>query len=475
MVEVRATVDSMIRFPDAPHEVLGKLREACVLVNPKWGMLKAAGKQVEHMNVPTHFRFSTEFPCLSLPRGAISLVKKKCKAMKVDLSFEDNRVEGDDIDIPHPVPHDLREFQDESNRNLLYFTQGTAIAGCGGGKTTIAMDAIWRVKKVTVVLVHTDDLLEQWVDELLEKLGVKAGVIKGSKFKPGDVTVAMVKTVANKIEDPKMKEFLATVGFCIMDEAHHAPALTFMSVLDKIPAKYRLGVTATPKRADGLSKAIFWGFGDELINVPTAELLEMGFLMRPELEAVSTSFKFTPQSSDIYEKSHETHRALARDDRRLHEICSVMEFHAKAGETCLILANNVEYCKAMGMEMHRRGVNAAVCTGQLSKRIRRDVLRSFRNGKTKFLIATSLADEGLNVPSLSRIGLAWPESNESKTDQRTGRLMRLYDKKPVLIDFVDVGCELLFKRYLKRASVYRKLGIKTPKPGDLRQCDLIAH
>ena len=465
----------MLRFPGAPKEVLSELRNSVTLSNPKWAMLKGAGKPVEHMDVPMSFNFAQEFPCLSLPRGAVRLATKRCKKLGYRIVWDDQRVEGDDIVIPHRIPHGLRGFQDESNEKLIRFKQGTAIAGCGGGKTTIAMDAIWRVKKKTVVLVHTEDLLEQWLDELDAKLGIKAGIIKGATFKPADVTIAMVKTLANKIDTDQMKSFLATVGFCIMDEAHHAPAETFMKAISHIPAKHRLGVTATPKRADGLGKAIFWGFGDELINVPTSELLKMGFLMLPKLEPVVTSFKYEPTSSDTYEKSHEIHRALARDDRRLHDICSVMEHHAKQGETCLILANNVDYCKRMGMEMHKRGVSAVVCTGQLPKRVRRAALRDFRNGKSKFLIATSLANEGLNVPSLSRIAFAWPESNEASTDQRTGRLMRLYDKEPVLIDFIDLGCEQLFNRYLRRATVYRRLGMETPKPKDLKQCDLNAY
>ena len=300
----------MIRFHDILPEIRSEIKNVMTLANPQWGILKSTGRAVEHMDIPMSFCFAQEDEFISVPRGAVSLMKKKVGKFNTEIEFTDLRIEGDAIKIPKLMTLRPRPFQTEAVDKLIKRTQGVCVAGCGGGKTSIGLMAIERIKRKTLVLVHTEDLMEQWIDELREKLGMEAGIIRGAKFKTADVTIAMVKTMVNRVKDSEVVDYLESVGFAIMDEAHHVPAKSFMKVISHVPAKFRLGLTATPKRADGMGKAVFWAFGDELINYSTAQLLKMGFLMLPKLEAIATSFSYSPRSKDIYEKSHEIHRAL---------------------------------------------------------------------------------------------------------------------------------------------------------------------
>jgi len=409
-----------------------------------------------------------------MPRGAVDRIREAFGKAGEAPDWKDERSQGEPIEIPHGLqdaegePIRLRPFQKTALRMIKAKLQGLVIVGCGGGKTTIGIAAIASFARTAIVLVHTEDLLEQWREELEEKIGITPGTIADGKINPGPVTIAMIQTLAARLDDFELLDLLATFGVCILDEAHHAPAETFMRVLEKIPARVRLGLTATPKREDGLGRIVDWCFGERLIEVPTKELLAMGYLMKPRLEIVPTDFTFESEELDKFKRSALIAKALEADEPRLHLIASVMAFHAKQGELCLVIANRKAYCRELGRLLWTHDVRALVVTSDTTKVSRKRIMREFREGKIRMLVATSIANEGLNAPKLSRICFAWPDKAESLTDQRTGRLMRLYSKDPRLIDFVDVKVPELVRRYESRARVYKRIALSPPKPEEIK-------
>lgn len=471
MNSARAIVSGDIFFPNPTPKVNERVRRATSIGNPEYFKLNNAGFTGARYSddIPERLFFSTETPeGIRVPRGATKDVTAALAECGYKPEFEDRRNAGDVIHIPHDVPLTLRPFQDDVRRLLPKRTQGLAIVGAGGGKTILSMAAMFALKRKTLILVHTSDLLEQWVEELDEKLGLKAGTIAHGKFKPGaEVTVAMIQTLGARLDVLEVRAFLDSIGFVILDEAHHAPAATFTLVLSAIGAKYRLGLTATPQRGDGCGRVVDWCFGDRLVEMPTKALLAQGYLMCPQFEAVPTAFEFENPEDHPYKRNHILNGELEADEPRKHLIASVMAHHGKAGESCLILANRKQYARDIGRLLWTHGVEAIVVTGDTAKKSRKEMMRRFRMGTVRMLVATSLANEGLNAPQLSRIAFAWPESSDGGTDQKTSRVMRIYDKKPKLIDFVDVKCPDLMKRYESRARVYRRLGMNPPKRQDL--------
>ncbi len=466
-----AVISGEIFFPNPTPKVIDRVRKATSFANPEYFKLNAAGFTGARYSddIPEKLYFSTETPeGIRVPRGSIRDVRDALAQIDVKPEFADRRNAGEAISIPHDVPLTLRPFQVEVRTQLVKRKQGLAIVGAGGGKTITTMACMYAIKRKTLILVHTGDLLEQWVEELDEKLGLKAGTIVSGKFKPGaEVTVAMIQTLAARANDLQLQAFFDSIGFVVLDEAHHAPAATFIAVLARMGAMYRLGLTATPQRADGCGRVVDWCFGDRLIEMPTKALLEQGYLMSPELEIVPTEFTFESKEEHPYKRAHLLNASLAGDEPRQHLIASVMAHHGKAGESCLILANRREYARELGRLLWTHGVEAVVVTGDTAKGQRREAMKRFRMGTVRVLVATSLANEGLNAPQLSRIAFAWPEKSDGGTDQKTSRVMRIYDKKPKLIDFVDVRVPDLMRRYEGRARVYRRLGMNPPKPKDL--------
>ncbi len=471
MTTARAIVSGDIWFPYPTPQVNDRVRKATSFGNPEYFKLNAAGFTGARYSddIPEKLYFSVETPDgIRVPRGARDAVVAALAEVGIKPAWEDQRQLGEPIAVPHDVPLTLRGFQRNAVAGLVKKFQGLAVVGAGGGKTVLACAGIAAIKRKTLVLVHTGDLLEQWLEEVDEKLGIKAGYIANGKFKPGaEVTIAMIQTLVGRLGDLKIKAFLDSIGFVILDEAHHAPAATFTPVLAAIAAKYRLGLTATPQRGDGCGRVVDWCFGERLVEMPTKELLEQGYLMCPELEIVPTGFTFESKEEHPYKRAHILNSELELDEPRKHLIASVMAHHAKAGESCLILSNRKQYARDIGQLLWTHGVEAVVVTGDSAKGARKRAMKQFRTGQARVIVATSLANEGLNAPQLSRIAFAWPESSDGGTDQRTSRVMRIYDKKPKLIDFVDVKVPDLMKRYESRTRVYRRLGMKPPKGKDL--------
>ena len=116
----------------------------------------------------------------------------------------------------------------------------------------MACAIIAKRKTPTLILVHRSPLMDQWRTQLSDLLGIdkkEIGVYGGSKKKlTGTIDIAMLQSLSN-IENPD--ELFQSYGQVVIDECHHIPAFSFEQVLKKAPAKFILGLTATPFRKDG--------------------------------------------------------------------------------------------------------------------------------------------------------------------------------------------------------------------------------
>jgi superfamily II DNA or RNA helicase len=136
---------------------------------------------------------------------------------------------------------------------------------CGYGKTVLLMAIIAAVRKCALVLAHTVNLVDQLATEARRFLaGAKVVVLTSrSSDKPedaldADVVVASMQTLLAALDagKPFVADLFRRVGFVCVDEGHHVVARTFASVLCRVPALYRLVLTATPRRKDGLMPAL---------------------------------------------------------------------------------------------------------------------------------------------------------------------------------------------------------------------------
>ena len=330
--------------------------------------------------------------------------------------------------------------------------------------TRVGMGAIARLRTPTLILVHTLDLAEQWLGELRDKLGVEAGFIGDGEEHSKPVTVAVIQALA-RWDEAKLDSFLRGFGLLILDEAHHVAASTFHRVVDRCPARYRLGLTATPEREDGLSALLDLFLGPPLVVVTHEELVAAGVLTVPEIRSIETAFTYPYTGAEDYAPML---AAVARDEARNRLVVDAVVDEARAGHICLVLSGRIDHCQLLAKAIAAQGVSAAALTGEVKRERRRALLDEARAGELSVLVATSLADEGLDLPRLSRVFLAYPGRARGRTVQRLGRLMRPHADKQdaALFDFVDRKVPILRRHHLERRRLYAEiLGIPASKLG----------
>ncbi len=452
---MRVRVDAAITFPvgEVSAKVVERLRLALTFPNPAY---------LERVRMGLSVGVEPETLCLleerdgvvRIPRGAIHALKRAAAASAVAVACEDARgFPSAPIERPRELP--LREYQARAVDKLARVTQGTVVIPCGGGKTRVGMGAIARLRTPTLILVHTLDLAEQWLGELRDKLGIEAGLIGDGMEQVAPVTVAIVQALV-RWDPKKLDAFLAAFGLMIIDEAHHTPANTFRHVIDRCPAKFRLGLTATPEREDGLTPLLELFLGERLVLVSHDELVAAGVLAVPEIRSIETAFDYPYESAADFASML---AALAADEARNALIADRVAEQAIAGHTCLVLSGRVDHCELLAAAIVERGAEAVVLTGRVGRKRRAALLDGARSGKIPVLVATSLADEGLDLPRLSRVFLAFPSRARGRTAQRLGRLMRPHPEKPdaVLFDFVDRKVPILRRQHLERRKLYAEV------------------
>ncbi len=468
-----AIVAGDIRLAPLPPAVAERVRRALSFPNPVYVRRVRLG--IHPGAEPERVEAMVETPdgAVHVPRGAAARVADVLSRYgNLRPKYEDQRSRGTAIPIVRSPEFTERDYQTRAVAELVKHTQGLVVLPCGCGKTMLGGGAIAALGVTTLVLVPTEDLADQWAGMVQEALGIRAGIVGGGKMQPdADVVVAVIESADNLLA--ARPEWGARFGLVIVDEAHHAPATTYSRVLGKIPARFRLGLTATPEREDGLTRWVEWSFGPVLLERNTAEMIKLGYLQAATIEEIETGFRC--DVSDLPEK-----KQMAEMGRQLHEdmlrnilIADCVAKDARAGETCLVLCGTRKQAAELADYIEARsGMETRYATSKLGKKRRAAAIADLRSGELAVLVATSLADEGLDIARLSRLYLATPQKARGKTMQRLGRLLRKWPgKDPRLVDFIDSDVPTLARRASERRRVWKAAGLPVAeKPAETSSC-----
>jgi len=451
---MNASVDAAITLPfDTPPELLHAVEELLTIEVAKRGGRKSRGPRTVRIS---HLR--RESGGWRVPRGMVAPLRMAADELGVPLTFTDLRAGA-------PLAHSLgapslRDYQALAVDKLRARTQGVVVLPAGGGKTRLALGAIAQLATPTIILVGAVDLAEQWRAQVRELLGVEAGLVGDGKADFGrEVTVALVQALWRR--DPEeLRRELGRYGLCVVDEAHHVAARAFRDIVDLCPAKYRLGLTATPTREDGLTPLLGFYLGETLLDVRHEDLIARGWLTPPQIRRVTTTFTYAYETADDYAPMME---ALVHDEERLALIVgTVVNDTASTPGLSLVLSGRVEHCAKLADALGAAGLRVGVLTGRLSREARAETLAAALAGALDVLVATTVADEGLDLPLLQRVYLTYPARARGRTEQRLGRVMRPHPGKrdTALVDFVDGAVPLLRRQGAIRHQLYRDvLGI----------------
>jgi superfamily II DNA or RNA helicase len=410
----------------------------------------------EQPAMPTHLTAVEELNDegrVRLPRGAIDDIRSTLHLCRLKPEWEDRRTFGSPLDVSlHGITP--RDYQREGAELLRRKVQGLVVLPCGGGKTYLGITAIAAIGVTTLVVVPTRLLVDQWAEDVRNVLHFEPAIFGSGKHNIGPLTIATADALIYH-RDLDLSSF----GMAIYDECHRVPSRTRMRLMARLPARYRLGLTATPDREDGQTKLIRWSFGEVLMEKSVEELVDLGFLHLPRVDAVHTSFDYNFPEDPHWLDFDRLNKALVKNEQRNQLIVDMVKSEPN-GRWLLLSPSSKEHPELLARALRQRGVKAMHATSDTGAAERRWVMQLFKDGDIQALAATSLADEGFDVKHLGRVVLALPEGAKGKTAQRIGRSMRPYGDAPIIKDLVDRNVDVLLSRWRKRKTVYRKLGLE---------------
>ena len=340
---------------------------------------------------------------------------------------------------------------------------GVVILPTGAGKSLVAQMAVEQVKRSTLVVVPTIDLMNQWYDLLLSCFEAEVGLIGGGFYEVGALTVT---TYASAFRF--MERLGDRFGLVIFDECHHLPSSIYRYAAEMSIAPFRLGLTATPERADGAELLL-----EQLIGpiVYRREAREFAGEYLSDYTVEHISVRLTDAEREVYEREREIFRRFLAERGiglgGLHgwQMFVAASARSEAGRRAMmayreskrIALGTEAKLRVLGelLQRHRRekvlvftAENEMVfrisrqflipsITHETNVKERRAWLEAFNKGEVLALATSKVLNEGVNIPDASVAVVLSGSGSSREHVQRLGRILRkLPGKEATLYEVV---------------------------------------
>ena len=408
---------------------------------------------------------------IALPRGCLDAALDLLTSNGIRAQLRDERQDG--TSVRTHFQGTLTAEQKTAADALMAHDTGVLAAATAFGKTMVAIKLISQRDRNTLILVHRQQLLDQWVARLSAFLDIEAnciGIIGGGKKRPtGVVDVAIIQSLVRKGE---VSDLVANYGHLIVDECHHLSAVSFEAVARAAKAKYVLGLSATVARKDGHHPIIFMQCGPIRHRVDARKQAAS----RPFSHRVirrRTAFHAEPQGTGVPTSIQDLYRLLARDESRndliFNDVLAALEAHRSP----ILLTERKDHLQAIAERLSRFAKNVIVLKGGMRAKERKQVIEALEavpDGEERIIVATGrYLGEGFDDARLDTLFLMMPISWRGTLAQYAGRLHRLHAAKRevVIYDYVDEDEPVLAKMAAKREAGYRAIGYDVTHAGEL--------
>ena len=367
----------------------------------------------------------------------------------------------DEVMDPLPVPllshrTKLRIYQEEAVRRWVKAgKRGVIVLPTGAGKTLVAVKAIELIDKSTLVVVPTLDLLWQWKQVLEEELRIEVGVIGGDNDDLRPITVITYDSAYIRAGELGNKFYLI-----VFDECHHLPSEGYRQIAEMFASPFRLGLTATPEREDGLHKDLTRLIGGIVYRL-NADSLAGNYLSDYQIERIMVDL--SPSERKEYEENQALYlrylkkkRIFAWGPNALLKLIMLSNSDPEARQALLarnkavqIAFNSEAKLNVLGKLLSENSNEKIIIFTQyndlvyeISKRFlipfityktsdeERDyVLQMFKAGIYQAIVASKVLDEGIDVPEASLGILLSGSGSRREFVQRLGRLLRKREGK----------------------------------------------
>lgn len=343
--------------------------------------------------------------------------------------------------------------------NKFRYEHGARLdAPCGSGKCLMGLDIASKLGVKTLVLVHKDDLAKQWHNTAkLFFSGVNLGHVQGDTwdYKNKHVVTAMAQTLYAR-RDKISPEFWKQFGLVIVDESHRFSAKTFEHSMRMPRAKYRLGVSATWRRSDGLGCIWNWHISDTAYKMKTDRLTGKYVQIPCETDLHDSQFKVKGRISNARWLN-----GIAAYPGYSEWLAEQIVEGAKVGRKVLCLSDRIAHLEKVKAHVEKiSNFEVGMYVGSLNKkRVTQDELE--KAARCPVIMATyKKVGEGTDIPAIDTLVLATPRSD---IEQAVGRIQRPANKKELLVVDPVFNSRYMKNLAVKREVLYRKLKFKRGK------------
>jgi len=328
----------------------------------------------------------------------------------------------------------------------------------GSGKTVMSLEVISRLKRPAAIIVHKEFLMNQWVERIRDFYDIPKediGFVQQDvcEYHNKKIVVIMIQSLLAREYAQSLFTHFGTV--CI-DEVHRIAASEFRKAIVMFPARYRFGVTATPRRQDNLENVFFWHIGDIAVVGEQQGL-------KPEIKVVKTNVSPTTMERNRFydyrgkQNLNKVIDYLINHSQRNELIVNLLVKALKADRKILVLSGRLAHLEALKklleLKMLKEGIRHT--TGYYIGGMKEEERRI--SATRQCIFGTfAMAQEALDIQDLDSLFLTTPKSD---IEQSTGRILRLMEgkKKPVVIDLSD-EIEICVAMLKKRVNMYKSLG-----------------
>ena len=407
---------------------------------------------------------------LALPRGCLDDVQVLLEGLKIKPVLRDERFSG--RPLVASFKGELRPEQVLVAKALLAHDTGVLSATTAFGKTVLAAWLIARRGVNTLVLVHRQQLLAQWIERLTTFLEVADGTIGriggGRKNPTGAIDVAIIQSLVRK---GVVSDLVADYGHLVVDECHHLSARSFELVARRAKAKYVVGLSATVTRKDGHHPIIYMQCGPVRHRIDAkqqaaARPFRHTVIVRP------TNFRGPDlQDADQRVEFHHLYETLTVDAARNRLLCEDFLTAVREGRSPLLLTERVEHLQLLAKSLSAQIPFLTVLQGGMGRKALQwaatQMLESPANPQLALLATGKYIGEGFDDSRLDTLFLALPVSWRGIIAQYVGRLHRLHEGKHEVrvYDYADLNVPMLARMFDRRCQGYEAVGYSIQLPG----------
>jgi len=392
------------------------------------------------------------------PAGLVVHVAATLKLSDIEASIEDRRIRpvGNPNLFPLAPTIKLKDYQDQAATVACAVDRGIVHHPVGSGKTIVLLEIVKRLGVPTLALVHRKDLLYQLAERARDIYGIKAGIVGDGRWEDGEgLTVATFQTIYSRLRNLETNKetagWLQRFQAVHVDEAHHVEADTYAYVMEHLPnAYYRFGYSATPFRSGdrGTYLNVVGWTGPVVSHLPSEKGIAAGRLVPADVFVVNPVPGRPPMDLD-YQTAYAT--GITNNVDRNDTIIRLADALRQTGPT-LILVERIGHGERLA-----EGLDVPFMSGSTPGTERVDKWEDMRQGRLDCVVASVIADEGLDIPNIENLILAGGGKAPHRIIQRIGRGMRSSPGKDRLtvLDFADRGF-YLGRQYRSRRRTYER-------------------